>query len=367
MKTLSTPFKQVSDLNEIIFAHRNKLYGAYELRTHYNNRLLKAFIIAVASKLLLVLIAFVMNDKAPEVNGNFSTADPRAITPCTFEVNVQETSPKEHSITDERSTLTVNDAASEQKEKHGSVNVETITFNDDDSRKQEIAFDLVSSGKNADPPFMLFSQVIPSFPGGTKAFSRYIQKHFDCSPENISGEGKIILRFVVLKDGSVANVEVLRANVGIDCVNKAKNLLLNSPKWNPGFQSSNPINTSMILPILIRKDSIQSNKGRSCVPQISDPLSDSVPRNLNRTQPIVYPNPFTESFSILYYENSSQQIDVELFDMTGRKITSFDYMMQTGKNYLPIELLQHAVDGVYFVRVRFDDHTDLLRVVKAQK
>lgn len=96
-------------------------------------------------------------------------------------------------------------------------------------------------------------------------------------------------------------------------------------------------------------------------------LSDEAPGDLNITQPIAYPNPFTESFGILYYENSPRQIDVQLFDMVGRQIISFHYMMQTGYNYLPIQFLQHAPGGAYFARVRFDDHTDVLRVVKGQK
>src|SRR5205823_12570591 len=49
-------------------------------------------------------------------------------------------------------------------------------------------------------------------------------------------------------------------------------------------------------------------------------LSDEAPDDLNITQPIAYPNPFSDNFGILYYENSVKSIDVELFDIVGKKI-----------------------------------------------
>src|SRR5207249_1640255 len=84
MRTLPTGFKQVSDLNEIIFAHRNKLYGAYELRKHYNDRLLKAFVITTSSLLLLLLISFAMQRKPPEIPVNPLPPDPGTLKTFTI-------------------------------------------------------------------------------------------------------------------------------------------------------------------------------------------------------------------------------------------------------------------------------------------
>lgn len=96
-------------------------------------------------------------------------------------------------------------------------------------------------------------------------------------------------------------------------------------------------------------------------------LKGEAPFDLNITKPVVYPNPFSDSFGILYYESSAQSIDVELFDMTGRKIIGFNHTLQAGYNFLPVESHEHAPNGSYLVRVQFSDHTDVVRVVKVSQ
>lgn len=268
MRTLPTSFRQVSDLNEIIFAHRNKLYGAYELRKHYNDRLLKAFLIAVAwLLLLLLLISFAMHRKPPSDNGNPVPPEQRNLKIFTFEeVKVQQPqSQPKRPRTDQPPTVIVNDTAREPKEKPDSVSTQTVSnnlalngdslSNSDKTTGKGIAVDTFSEAKK-EPAFLIISEVLPSFPGGPKAFSKYAQKNFDCGGSPMPGEnteGKIILRFVVMKDGSIAKLEVLQHNVGMDCVNEAKNLLRNSPKWNPGLQNNQPVNVMVVLPISIQK------------------------------------------------------------------------------------------------------------------
>src|SRR6188768_2744615 len=69
MRPHPTSFMQVNDLDEIIFAHRNKAYGAYDLRKHYNERLLKAFMITASTTLVfLSLLMYSTNHRKPDIN-----------------------------------------------------------------------------------------------------------------------------------------------------------------------------------------------------------------------------------------------------------------------------------------------------------
>jgi len=266
MRTLPTNFNRVSDLTEIIFANRNKSYGAYELRKHYNDRLLKAFLGTIALLLLLLLISFAMHRKPTQVKGDHFRGDPGVLKTFTFkDKGFQQ--PRSHpkpTRTDQPPTVIVNDTASEHKEKPDTTTTEAPGNNSslnndsgspgDNTEGTGIAVDTFSQARNTEPSYRMFSEVMPSFPGGDKAFSRYIQRHFDCSGENISGEGKIILRFIVMKDGSITIFDVKSNNVAVDCVNAAKNLLLNCPKWNPGLQNNQPVNVMLVLPISIQKE-----------------------------------------------------------------------------------------------------------------
>lgn len=269
MRTLPTNFNRVSDLTEIIFARRNKAYGAYELRKHYNERLLKAFIITASLSLLLILFnSLATYFKSPPIIEDYFPPVWDSIKTFTMEeVKVHETAHREHPVTDQPPTLIINDTASEHKEKHDTVNVQstgtTSTLNSDtgsqggNTGNMGIVSESVSSGKNPEPDFTLVPEVPPSFPGGNKAFSKYVQRHFNCGNSSFPGEkteGKIILRFVVMKDSSIARVEVMRNDVGPDCANQAKNLLLNCPKWNPGLQNNKPVNVMLVLPISVQKE-----------------------------------------------------------------------------------------------------------------
>ncbi|HYV91004.1 MAG TPA: energy transducer TonB [Chitinophagales bacterium] len=263
MRTIPTGFKQVSDLNEIIFANRNKLYGAYELRKHYNDRLLKAFLIATSSLLIFLLISLALHRKPPQINSDPFPTSFDTLQIFTVEKKKVETMHQDHTRPDLPATLIVNDTALEHPEKHDSVTAEAVGNNSalhgdtsssgDNIRKQGFASDSLPSGNTIDS-FRAIADVMPSFPGGDRAFTRYIQRHFSCDGSSATGRnngGKLILRFVIMRDGSLTRVEVLRNDVGIDCANEAKNVLLKSPHWNPGLNNNHAVNVQMVLPITI--------------------------------------------------------------------------------------------------------------------
>jgi len=88
---------------------------------------------------------------------------------------------------------------------------------------------------------------------------------------------------------------------------------------------------------------------------------------ISNAKPLVFPNPFITAFDILFFENSPQHVTVDAFDIIGRRVNSFPATFCCGLNNLPIDFLQHVADGIYFLRVRSDDHTDVLQVVKVQE
>jgi len=78
----------------------------------------------------------------------------------------------------------------------------------------------------------------PTFPGGMMKFYDYIKENLrypDKAREN-GVQGKVVLGFVVEKDGSFSDIKVLRS-VSSECDAEAIRLLKASQKWDPGMQN----------------------------------------------------------------------------------------------------------------------------------
>lgn len=64
--------------------------------------------------------------------------------------------------------------------------------------------------------------------------------------ENV--EGRVIVKFVVNKNGSVGDVQVVRG-IGGGCDEEAKRVISKMPKWKPGRQNGKPVKVYYTLPI----------------------------------------------------------------------------------------------------------------------
>ena len=93
-------------------------------------------------------------------------------------------------------------------------------------------------------------------------------------------------------------------------------------------------------------------------------LSGSAPDDLALTGPLVYPNPFRDQVNMLYYTARKQTAQIEFFNYAGQKVQAFESSLQAGYNYLPITIFSHMANGLYFMRINFDDHSDMVKLLK---
>lgn len=104
-----------------------------------------------------------------------------------------------------------------------------------------------------DIPFVLVEQK-PAFQGGdANTFSRWIAQHLEypeVAREN-GVQGRVILEFTVMKDGSVGNVKLLR---GVDASldKEALRVVSASPKWEPGRQRDRAVNVTYQFPVIFQ-------------------------------------------------------------------------------------------------------------------
>lgn len=90
---------------------------------------------------------------------------------------------------------------------------------------------------------------IPEFPGGMKAFYDFVGKNFRV-PEVKDLKGKVIIQFVIEKDGSLTDIKTIR-DLGHGTGEEAIRILKNSPLWIPGEQEGKKVRVLYSLPISI--------------------------------------------------------------------------------------------------------------------
>ena len=90
----------------------------------------------------------------------------------------------------------------------------------------------------------------PQFPGGEQARMQYLADNISY-PQKAREEGiqgTVYVTFVVEKDGSIADVRILRG-IGGGCDEEAMEVVENMPDWKPGKQDGEPVRTQFNMPI----------------------------------------------------------------------------------------------------------------------
>lgn len=91
---------------------------------------------------------------------------------------------------------------------------------------------------------------MPEFPGGNLALMRYLQENikYPALAKEMGIKGRVFLSFVVEKDGSVTDVQVLRG-IGGGCDEEAIRVIESMPRWKPGTQRNHPVRVQFNLPV----------------------------------------------------------------------------------------------------------------------
>lgn len=92
--------------------------------------------------------------------------------------------------------------------------------------------------------------VQPEFEGGIQGLIEYLSKSLKYPEEAKKNkvQGKVILSFIVQKDGRVSDIQVLRG-LGSGTDEEAVRVLANSPKWKPATKNGEKVNVQFTLPI----------------------------------------------------------------------------------------------------------------------
>ena len=110
-----------------------------------------------------------------------------------------------------------------------------------------------SAPDQAESPVLEAAEIMPEFPGGTKALLDSIAKNLKYPPKAINSrtEGRVILQFVIDKQGKVTDVQVMRG-VTPELDQAAIDVMRSLPDWKPGMQDGKPVNVKYTMPIVFK-------------------------------------------------------------------------------------------------------------------
>lgn len=95
------------------------------------------------------------------------------------------------------------------------------------------------------------THIQPEFKGGMKEFYKYLTKNVkypsECYTQRI--QGKVYLRFQILKDGTISNIKVL-SSPHPSLTKEAIRVMSVSPPWEPGVERGIPVNVPFNIPIM---------------------------------------------------------------------------------------------------------------------
>lgn len=94
---------------------------------------------------------------------------------------------------------------------------------------------------------------MPSFPGGISGLRTYLNQNtrYPAEAQENCVQGRVVVSFVVEKDGHISDVTVLRS-VDPSLDKEAVRVIRNMPRWTPGKQEGEPVRVRYNVPVSFR-------------------------------------------------------------------------------------------------------------------
>ena len=129
-----------------------------------------------------------------------------------------------------------------------------VSFTEFDENTEVIQqVEVVEEEIEDDQPFLV-AETMPSFQGGDlNTFRNWVQQNVRFPQIALENgiQGRVVVTFVIEKDGRLTNIEVLQTP-DRSLSDEAVRVLSKSPKWSPGKQRNQPVRVKYTLPVDFR-------------------------------------------------------------------------------------------------------------------
>lgn len=127
---------------------------------------------------------------------------------------------------------------------------QTIVLTESDTKKDvKVVASAPQAVTSDDQTFSVVEQM-PEYPGGMRAGLEFMARNlrYPTKAREAGKQGRVIVQFVVRKDGSLSDFKVLRpVDPWLDA--EAIRVISTMPKWKPGIQDGKPVSVRFTLPV----------------------------------------------------------------------------------------------------------------------
>jgi len=234
---------------DLVFAKRNKEYGAYNLRKEYAHTITNVMAITFLSVISILMIGgMVLKFNMPTETVHVTVIDLKYKTTVLPEppagkkqstinrpVNTQLAfAPVMASnvVTTDMPATIVNGPISNEEVIAPGVNIDATNGNTETANSEDNIIYAINSG----------IEVKPQPDGGDVAWRSFMQKNLHYPPEAAAGNkrGTVVLSFVVEKDGQLSNIVIEKA-AGYCMDEEAYRVLKLAKAWKPGLKDGQPV------------------------------------------------------------------------------------------------------------------------------
>nr|WP_294938147.1 energy transducer TonB [uncultured Prevotella sp.] len=268
---------------DMVFAGKNKEYGAYQLRKGTSGRNIKSLLILVIAAALVggFLAWKVIEQKQAEEQQAYMEAmelaklqeqakkDKKKPEPIKPKVEQKKEIPvaretqkftapviKKDELVKEENQVKQMDQL-DDKVAVGTENKEGVKDRTVEAVRNDIAVAAPPPPPAPKPEVAnkVFDVVeeMPSFPGGQGALMAFLSSNikYPVVAQENGVQGRVIVGFVVEKDGSISDVKVMRS-VDPSLDREAQRVVKAMPKWKPGKQNGSAVRVKYTVPVVFR-------------------------------------------------------------------------------------------------------------------
>jgi protein TonB len=257
---------------DMVFENRNKQYGAYVLRNEYDVRIRRALFLTF-TLLTLVAMGKYFGDKM--FNKNHIATNEEVIIDCADvemhkeDIKIEQTKPPvpqpqhqpqaqaiaaaldvEMNVVDNANTVDSFLPVEERRDLEAGLanNANGNTIGVTDGRGTEATYTVAVPEPVIESPITI-AEIMPEFPGGQDALMRYLGENtsYPNTERDLGIEGKAYVRFIVNKDGSISDINVVKKD-SPGFGKEGARVVAAMPKFKPGMQQGKPVRVQMVLP-----------------------------------------------------------------------------------------------------------------------
>ena len=133
------------------------------------------------------------------------------------------------------------------------VETESIEVNTEETEQEVVIAAPIEAPVEEEEEEVVFVVVesMPEFPGGQQALFKYLSENvkYPVIAQENGIQGRVICQFVVNKDGSIVDVEVVRSGGDASLDKEAIRVIKSMPKWKPGKQRGKPVRVKYTVPV----------------------------------------------------------------------------------------------------------------------